>query len=283
MQFTSVKEFLASSAAKNLPAGPIGLIFAEDDVALRETIDYHRKRGFASLLVLTDVPLDSETGDADHVILQNTDDQTHDIINRFTDAFAGRWLYYCYNAEFLFYPFCETRSVRELTIFMTEERRSSVFTTVADIYAKNLGMAPNGVDLNTAAIDRTGYYSEGRERNGVYQDHQVNVFGGLKWRYEQHLPTNRRRQDRISLFLAKPGLVMDEEFLFNDEVYNTYSCGWHHNVSAAIASFRTAKYLKSNPSSSYDIPNFISGQSQDFTWKPQQLLDIGLMELGQWF
>ena len=34
---------------------------------------------------------------------------------------------------------------------------------------------------------------------------------------------------------------------FNDEEYNTYACPWHHNLTAAIVSFRTAKALKRNP------------------------------------
>ena len=46
-----------------------------------------------------------------------------DAINRIVKAAPSVWMYYCYNAEYLFYPFCETRSVGELLAFHTEERR----------------------------------------------------------------------------------------------------------------------------------------------------------------
>ena len=41
---------------------------------------------------------------------------------------TGTWLYYGFNAEFLFYPFCETRSVGEMLAFHTEERRAAMLS-----------------------------------------------------------------------------------------------------------------------------------------------------------
>jgi hypothetical protein len=40
----------------------------------------------------------------------------------------GLCTYYCFNAEYLFHPFCETRTVGEMLSFHTEERRHSMLT-----------------------------------------------------------------------------------------------------------------------------------------------------------
>ena len=50
-----------------------------------------------------------------------------------------------------------------------------------------------------------------------------------------------------------------------------------------MASFRTAKALKSNPGSRYQISTFRWHNSVPFEWGSQQLMDLGLMEPGQWF
>ena len=70
---------------------------------------------------------------------------------------------------------------------------------------------------------------------------------------------------------------------FNIEEYNTYSCPWHHNLTAAIPSFRVAKALASNPGSRQSIRDFTWRNSEAFLWNSQQLMELGLMEPGQWF
>ena len=97
------------------------------------------------------------------------------------------------------------------------------------------------------------------------------------------MPATRRKIDRIPLFRAKKGLRLRWDHTFNDEEYNTYACPWHHNITAAICSFRTAKALKTNPGSTYDIDSFKWHNSAAFEWHSRQLLDLGLMEPGQWF
>ena len=74
------------------------------------------------------------------------------------------------------------------------------------------------------------------------------------------MPADRRKIDRIALFRAKPGLRLRGDHTFSDEEYNTYACPWHHNLTAAIVSFRTAKALKTNPGSTYDIRTFTLAQ-----------------------
>jgi hypothetical protein len=157
---------------------------------------------------------------------------------------------------------------------------------VVDLYAQDLGRHPNAVSLDDAHLDRSGYYALARgdaANHGHPKERQLDFFGGLRWRFEEHVPAARRKIDRIAFFRAKKGLHLREDHTFNDEEYNTFACQWHHNMTAAICSFRTAKALKSNPGSTYDIETFKWHNSAPFEWHSRQLLDLGLMEPGQWF
>ena len=114
-------------------------------------------------------------------------------------------------------------------------------------------------------------------------DRQLSIYDGLKWRFEEHLPWTKRRIDRVALFEARKGLEIDRDQLFNKEEYNTSECPWHHSVTIAVCSFRTAKYLKSNPGSTFDVDSFAWAKSEKFHWNSQQLMVLGLMEPSQWF
>jgi hypothetical protein len=207
-------------------------------------------------------------------------------MNRLIEAAPGIWFYYGFNAEYLFHPFCETRNVREMIAFHAEERRDALLSYVIDLYAVDLDRHPQAVSLEEAHMDRSGYYALARP-DAANQNHprerQLDFFGGLRWRFEEHVPPARRRIDRIALFKAKPGLRLRPDFTFSDEEYNTYACAWHHNLTTAVCSFRTAKALKSNAGSMYDIRSFRWHNSIPFEWHSQQLMDLGLMEPGQWF
>ncbi|MEO0691749.1 MAG: hypothetical protein AAFY90_02620, partial [Pseudomonadota bacterium] len=207
-------------------------------------------------------------------------------VNRIIEAAEGLWLYYCYNAEYLFYPFSESRTVGEMLTFHTEERRDAMLTYVVDLYADNTDDFPDAVSLERAHLDKSGYYALARtdpDNHNHPRERQLNFYGGLRWRFEEHVPEPRRKIDRISLFRAKPGLRLRPDHTFNDEEYNTYACPWHHNLTAAICSFRTAKALKTNAGSTFEIDSFQWHNSIPFEWRSQQLLDLGLMEPGQWF
>jgi hypothetical protein len=64
---------------------------------------------------------------------------------------------------------------------------------------------------------------------------------------------------------------------------NTYACPWHHSLTGAICSFRVAKALRTNPGSRHDISDFRWHKSERFNWSSLQLMELGLMEPGQWF
>ena len=157
---------------------------------------------------------------------------------------------------------------------------------MVDLYAGDLGKHPNAVDLEYAYLDKSGYYALERQDQAQAwspKDRQQDFFGGLRWRFEEHIPWEKRRIDRISLFRAKAELKIGNNHLLSDEEMNTYACPWHHNLTAAVCSFRTAKALKRNPGSTFDIPTFYWRNSVHFKWHSSQLLEFGLMEPGQWF
>lgn len=289
MNYASLDAFLAEGTAA-LAKGPVALILVEDLVEAESTIRHHLKAGFRSVLVFAPerLVLPEDLAAKIHRIprdMHRPGALTDTVNPVIAAAPADTWMYYCYNAEYLFHPFCETRSVQELLAFHTEERRRSMLTYVVDLYAPDLAQNPNAVNLRDAMLDRAGYYALARPdpATGHARERQLDFFGGLRWRFEEHIPVKRRKIDRIALFRTRPGLELRRDNTFNDEEYNTYSCPWHHNLTAAIASFRVAKALKFNPGSTYDIADFRWYNSVPFTWHSQQLMDLGLMEPGQWF
>lgn len=58
---------------------------------------------------------------------------------------------------------------------------------------------------------------------------------------------------------------------------------WHRSPTVAIASFRAAKALRRNPASRETIGGFDWPGASRFDWHSRQLLDLGLIEPGQWF
>lgn len=290
MHYPTLDAYLAKPGA-GLTRGPLAVILAEDAVEVNSTLRHHLDAGFGAVLLLADnalqVPedLSARIDRAGYDVF--ADNALTSAVNKVIAAASpGVWIYYGYNGEYLFHPFRETRSLRDLVTFQAEERRDAVLSYVIDLYAADLTDHPNAVSLETAHLDRSGYYALGRPDPANHnhpKERQLDFFGGLRWRLEEHVPPSRRKIDRIALFRAKKGLVLRPDFTFSEEEYNTYACPWHHNITTAIASFRTAKALRTNAGSRHGIDSFIWHNSVPFTWHSQQLMDMGLMEPGQWF
>lgn len=289
MQYSDLDIMIKESGAA-LSKGPIAIIMIEDDVEVDTTIRHHFQAGFETVIALMPAVFELP-GDLREMTIRvdynmSVEGAMETAVNKLIDAATGQWMFYCFNAEYLFFPFCETRNIVEMLAFHTEERRSAMLGYVVDLYAADLGEHPNAVSLDQAHLDRSGYYALARAdatKGGNPKERQLDFFGGLRWRYEEHVPANRRKIDRIPLFRAKKGLRLRWDHTFNDEEYNTFACPWHHNITASICSFRTAKALKSNPGSTFDIETFKWHNSAPFEWHSRQLLDLGLMEPGQWF
>nr|WP_170538007.1 hypothetical protein [Ruegeria arenilitoris] len=287
MKYESLDHFLKSGRAA-LTKGPVALVFAEDDVELDGTLRHHLDLGFKSVIVFAPAQFSilPEILDRVHRVTMRCSPRNvvFDTINRVIQTAPNIWLFYCYNSEYLFFPFCETRTVGEMLAFHAEERRDAMLCHVIDIYADDLSADPNGVAPDHAMLDSTGYYAHSRhDRSGQPLERQLDMSGGLRWRFEDHIPYERRRIDRIALFKSCKGLTLQPDHTFNEPEYNTYACPWHHNLTAAICSFRAAKALKSNAGSTFDIPSFRCPSSVPFQWNSHQLMDLGLMEPGQWF
>jgi len=288
MDFSGLNEFITAQGA-SLKKGPIAIIFVEDDVEVESTLAHHIALGFKQVLVLAprlpdisdDVLIDVTTITFDPFQKY----AVRDAINLLMPHMAGSWVFTCFNAEYLYFPFSESRSFGELVEFHTEERRDSMLTYVVDAYARDLTQAPDGVDRENAFLDKAGYYALARPDPETRhpKERQLDFFGGLKWRYEEFVPYERRKIDRIAIFKARADLKMSEDFCFSDEEYNTYACPWHNNITAALLSFRTAKALRRKPTSREAIDDFTWVNSARITWTSQQLLDLGLIEPGQWF
>lgn len=286
MARADLEKFLGR-ARKEMPFGAVALVFAEDEVGLGATVRHHARIGFRNIVLLAppELPLPADCAELCHRVDFDLaqDLPLHEALNLAIAALPGRWIYYCYNAEFLHFPFCETRSIEEFTAFLAEERRRSAFTYVVDLYSNDLEAHPLGYSLESAHFDAAGYYALTRWTENGPAERQVSIYGGLKWRFEEHLPYQKRRIDRVSLFRAEKGLTMDADHYLSDEELNTYQCPWHHSPTVAVCSFRTAKYLKANPGSTFEIASFNWPFSRKFHWNSQQLMDLGLMEPGQWF
>ena len=289
MKYASLQDFLVKEK-QTLAKGPVAIVLIEDNVEIETTLRHHIDLGFKHVLALMpdQLELSDDLERTVHRITYDTvaDTATENVVNQIIAAAPGTWLYYCFNAEYLFYPFCESRTVGEMLAFHTEERRDAMLTYVIDLYAPDLNSYPNAVTLDEAHLDKSGYYASARD--GVVpedgpKDRQLSFHGGLRWRFEEHVPVERRKIDRVSLFRAKPGLKLRADHTFNDEEYNTFACPWHNNLTSAICSFRTAKALKRNPGSKFEIDSFYWHNSTRFEWHSKQLLDLGLMEPGQWF
>ncbi|NDR59512.1 hypothetical protein [Aliiruegeria sabulilitoris] len=287
MQFQDIDHFLRNRADV-LARGPVAVVLAEDGVEIVSTLEHVLRIGFQSAILLHPPKVRPPTVLHDNVYYIPNDPHRDDALtapmNRLIAAApAGTWMHYCFNAEYLHFPFCESRTVGEMLAFHTEERRNAMLSYVVDLYATDLKAHPNAVSLEDAHLDRVGYFALERPGEGGPKERQLDFHGGLRWRFEEHVPAARRRIDRISLFRTRPDLELRPDFTFNDEEYNTYACPWHHNLTAAVCSFRTAKALKLNPGSKHDIRSFCWHNSVKFEWSSRQLMELGLMEPGQWF
>lgn len=288
MHYDTLADYIAET--KGAVRGPLALVLAEDAAELAGTLRHNIAIGFREnvALLAEGVEIDAALADRVHTIRHDVfaDGALTDAVNRLIEVLPDQWIYYGYNAEYLYFPFCETRNIREMLAFHAEERREAVLSYVIDLYAGDLGLYPDAVSVHEAMLDRSGYYALGRADPANHnhpRERQLDFFGGLRWRFEEHIPPGRRKIDRIALFRAKPGLRLREDFTLSDEEMNTYACPWHNNITTAVMSFRTAKALCRNPGSRHAISDFRWRNSVPFRWHSQQLMDLGLMEPGQWF
>lgn len=287
LRYASLADLLRHGRAA-LAAGPLAVILAEDLAEIESTLLHHVARGFARLLLFAPAeapPLPrfgSRVIRIDHAA--PADGTLPGIVTALIPGLPdGAWIYAGHNAEYLFHPYCDTRPVGALLAFLGDERRRAVSGCVVDLYAADLAAHPDGIDPASPMFDRTGYFAlDRRDAGGEPLDRQVDLHGGLRHRFADHVAPGRDRIDRVVLFRARRGLVMAEDFTLNDAEMNTRTAPWHASPTCAVASFRAAKALMANPGSRADIGSFAWWGSTPFDWTPDSLLRAGLMEPGQW-
>ena len=108
------------------------------------------------------------------------------------------------------------------------------------------------------------------------------LVGGLRRRFEHHIPHARRNIARTPLFRALPGVGLDSEGRFSLAEMNTRHCAWHRNPTVAIASLRAVKALRANPDSRAALSGLMWPGVQGFDWSSRTLIEAGMMEPGQW-
>ena len=288
MHFESLEDL--TRRVRRLGDGPVLMLLCEDATEVESSLRHHLSAGFAHVVLAAPpgVALPRPADERTHVVPLATrpDDLAATCVNA---LIAGRpdgaWTGYAYNAEYLFHPFAETRRVGEALAFAAEERRDAILCFVVDLYGARLDAGAVGIDPAEAWLDETGYFALARHdpATGHPRERQLDFHGGLRWRYEEHVPVDRRRIDRVALFRSRPGLRLRPDHTLSVEEMNTYQCPWHHSLTACIASFRAAKALATNPGSRAEISRFQWDGSVRFEWRAQQLMDLGLMEPGQWF
>ncbi|WGH79312.1 hypothetical protein [Jannaschia ovalis] len=288
MDFTSLEDLTAR--ADRLGEGPVLMLLCEDQSEIESTLRHHSEAGFRTIVaaVPPGVTLPPALPEGVHRLAldRRPDAMAATCVNALIAGRpAGAWTGYCYNAEYLFHPFAETRRVGEAMTFCSEERRDAILCFVIDLYAGALVAGTDGVDRDDAWMDETGYFALARDPGDGEgpRERQMDFFGGLRWRFEEHVPWERRRIDRTALFRTRPGLRLNPDHTLTIAEMNTYACPWHHSMTACIASFRAAKALATNPGSRAVIGSFRWDGSIPFEWRAQQLMDLGLMEPGQWF
>jgi len=192
---TNITQFLKS--------GPVAIIRDEDGVDLSPTLTHLRKIGFANIVVMgLKAPVEPD------VLFMEIEPsaETFELINSLIVPLSGRWIYYAHNAEYLYFPFCEGRSISDVAQFVEEERRESVFSTTVDLYPSQIDRNELILHSEDAHFDEEGYFSRDRFDGADKLERQIDVFGGLKWRYAEHIEWTRQRIDRIAFFKAKAGL-----------------------------------------------------------------------------
>ena len=108
MQYSSLDQFLTTGRAL-LAKGPVAMIFVEDEIEVDTTIRHHLDCGFHQVLVLIPELFVLPYDVADRVHRINFDmvagQDFTEAVNAVSAAVPGTWLYYCFNAEYLFFRF----------------------------------------------------------------------------------------------------------------------------------------------------------------------------------
>ena len=106
-------EAINNTLPGSLTPGPLAVIFAEDSVEVESTLRHHIKLGFGTVVLFADADLDLDPElvvEVIWVVYKPVDaGRFQSFLNPIIAKCPGTWIYYCVNADYLFFPLCETR------------------------------------------------------------------------------------------------------------------------------------------------------------------------------
>lgn len=277
MRHASVDDY---ARAPRRGGGPVAVLLCEDGVLAEASARRLSALGFGAVVAAgpgaAAVDADRPGVDAFPARISAAPSRA-ELVNRLLGLFVGRWVLVCFNGEFPFFPYCETRTATDFADFLRSERRSTCAAYAIDLYADAMiDDAAAEPDLDDVLFDAEGWY--GFDRG----DGLVDVYGGLGWRFEEYAPVALSRVNRPAFIRAGNGARFGEDLWLTTADANAISCPWHANPTMAIMSFRRTRRLLSHPNFRGAIDTLVWPNSRRFEWRSDQLSALGLIEAGQW-
>ena len=276
MRYNSPEEFIRAAPRSSKP---VAICLCEDDFFAHATVMQLFSIGFENVIAAGPGAEAADPNDDKRIAafparIAASGARTA-LLNQLLQTLTGRWTLICFNGEFPFFPFSESRSVVDFADFLRAERRSACAACAIDLYSDNL-VAGEAPDLDDVYFDAEGWY--GFDRG----DRLVDIYGGLGWRFEEFSPVAMSRVNRPAFFHAAEGAKIRDDLWLEDAEANTISCPWHNNPTMAIMSFRRARRLLSHPNFRNAINTLMWPNSRKFEWRSDQLASLGMIEAGQW-
>lgn len=276
MRLASVAEF--ARRRPDLPGGVVAVVLSEQVLHATASARWLQGKG-ARAVIDVGAGVDAAEVDCPVITIEERPAERGlaDQMNLLIDALDGRWVTWLWAGEFFLYPFCESRALADLTEFLTDERRRSLFAYALDLYAHDLpgeGSCPTEAAL---WIDKAGYHAFPRSNQ------QLRVFGGLGWRFHEMLPTGMEQIGRTALFKAAHGVHLGQDMMFEDEDYASVSCPWHNSPTGAVMSLRRTRRIMAHPNFGPLRSKLEWRGTAPFHWTSTELMEDGMIEPGQWF
>lgn len=276
MNFESVDAFTRRSP--ELAPGILGIVFCDPRENTAATLEHLERLGIATAIVIGDpgVAIDA-TIPVVEIAEQPTTAGVPAMLNMLIDMLDDCWLLWQWAGEFFLFPYFETRRLADFTTFLTDERRRMAYTYTLDAYAEDLPGAEEDPRDSALCFDRIGYYGF------IRGEQQLSVYGGPGWRFDECCTPRLKQLGRTALLRAKSGIYMGRDGQFEAPEFSSVSCPWHNNPTAAMISLRHTRSIMAHPAFPPLASSLVWAGSETLEWTSGQLLDLGLIEPGQWF
>lgn len=275
MEFRTVAEF--ARARPVLPNGVVAVLLCESRLHAAASARRLAAQGAAAVVMVGDAPAVDLPCPAIRIAEEPGEGRAAALLNELFGALAGRWVLWLWNGEFFVFPFGETRRLSDLAQFLEDERRVSIYTYALDLYADDLPREAEPPENAPLCFDRLGYHAFPRPDRGL------RLFGGLGWRFEELTPGHMHQIGRAALLKPRRGVEIGRDLIFDDPGYASVSAPWHHSPTAAIMTLRRAWRIFAHPQFPEWRGSLHWHGTTRWDWSSRQLLELGMIEPGQWF